>query len=596
MKKKILIIIFILIVVLLGVLGYKYKFSSKPSNTESVESNEPKEKRELLKNANWLTPNGEEGELEIYHYSNYDYYSSDYYPDSTDKPDKTYTFKCKNADCEILVVESDLKAAIIRDDKEIDVFDFINNKYAALNLEFEDFENVFTSYYDGEIIGLITSKNYGTTEDTDYKQSFYIIDKDEYLKDSNGNNYMFDYFSSGLARELSLGKIIAYNYDTETNIVDTSIINVKDGSVYKKFNEENAIFYTAIGNNGKVYFEKANQMQLDSIAIYTKDFKEISKEPKKYSAFSNGNLVLTTDNKTFKIYGENGEELKTSKEYKSIINIIEDYIIVLDKDDYIKLVNKDEKEITKITKKEKNYEILDRKSDYYYKDGEKCVAVVVEDTSVEEGTEGKGIEFYYNPKTKEISTVKTDSVIQGDEKPIIYLYPKEDDTKVKISFDDPDNLTVTYPKYNKQWEVTANKNGDLYDKEGNYYYALYFEEKNKTNVDFKTGFYVTKDNAIKFLEEKLSYIGLNKKERNEFIMYWLPVLENNKKSLVYFELTDSREKTNKLNITPKPDSMLRVAIHIKKVDKNPGIKNQELTKFKRKGFTVVEWGGVNYNK
>ena len=115
MKKKILIIIFILIVVLLGVLGYKYKFSSKPSNMESVESNEPKEKRELLKNANWLTPNGEEGELEIYHYSNYDYYSSDYYPDSTDKPDKTYTFKCKNADCEILVVESDLKAAIIRD-------------------------------------------------------------------------------------------------------------------------------------------------------------------------------------------------------------------------------------------------------------------------------------------------------------------------------------------------------------------------------------------------------------------------------------------------------------------------------------------------
>ena len=79
-------------------------------------------------------------------------------------------------------------------------------------------------------------------------------------------------------------------------------------------------------------------------------------------------------------------------------------------------------------------------------------------------------------------------------------------------------------------------------------------------------------------------------------MYWLPVLENNKKSLVYFELTDSREKTNKLNITPKPDSMLRVAIHIKKVDKNPGIKTQELTRFKRKGFAVVEWGGVNYNK
>jgi hypothetical protein len=75
-------------------------------------------------------------------------------------------------------------------------------------------------------------------------------------------------------------------------------------------------------------------------------------------------------------------------------------------------------------------------------------------------------------------------------------------------------------------------------------------------------------------------------------MYWLPILERNEKNLVYFELTESREAFNKLIINPKPDSLLRVAIHIKKVDKKVAIKEQKLKSFKRKGFTAIEWGGV----
>ena len=77
-------------------------------------------------------------------------------------------------------------------------------------------------------------------------------------------------------------------------------------------------------------------------------------------------------------------------------------------------------------------------------------------------------------------------------------------------------------------------------------------------------------------------------------MYWLPILEKNKKSLVYFELTEERESYNKINITPKPDSLLRVVIHVKKVDKKIDIKKQSLVKFRRKGFVAVEWGGTTY--
>ena len=196
---------------------------------------------------------------------------------------------------------------------------------------------------------------------------------------------------------------------------------------------------------------------------------------------------------------------------------------------------------------------------------------------------------------KETEAVKGEDCaeIGGYGKPILYLYP-EKETRIKVTFDHPEYLTTTYPKYNNSWDMLVKPNGDIYDKNGKYYYALYWEEEKNHNIDFKEGFYVTKDNAIDFLEEKLSYIGLNDKERNEFITYWLPILEKNEKSLVYFELTEERNKYSKINIDPRPDSLLRVAIHVKKVDGKVNIKEEKLIRFKRKGFTAIEWGGINY--
>ena len=176
-------------------------------------------------------------------------------------------------------------------------------------------------------------------------------------------------------------------------------------------------------------------------------------------------------------------------------------------------------------------------------------------------------------------------------KPVLYLYPEES-VDVRVTFNRPEYLTTTYPKYIDKWEVRANKDGSLYDKNGNYYYALYWEEENYLEADFKEGFYVTREDAIPFLEEKLGLIGLNDRERNEFIMYWLPVLEKNEKSLVQFILTDELQEHNKLIIEPEPDSLLRVRMFVKKVNNEVSIKEQTFDKFERTGFTAVEWGGV----
>ncbi len=216
------------------------------------------------------------------------------------------------------------------------------------------------------------------------------------------------------------------------------------------------------------------------------------------------------------------------------------------------------------------------------------------------GESNLGAITYVEVKKNSIQTInfkinynKTEVKLESDEKPILYIYPKEEQ-EISIKFEKENLLKTTYPKYNSIWKIKAYPDGTLYDEKGNSYYALYWEEKSIAQVDFKTGFYVTKDNAITFLENTLTKIGLNNRERNEMIMYWLKILENNEKSLVYFELTEERNQNSPLQIEPKPDSILRIAMHVKKISKKQIIKPQILTPFERKGFTIVEWGGVNH--
>ena len=138
-------------------------------------------------------------------------------------------------------------------------------------------------------------------------------------------------------------------------------------------------------------------------------------------------------------------------------------------------------------------------------------------------------------------------------KPVLYLYPEED-MMVNVTFDNKDKLLSTYPKYKNEWNVFAKKDGTLIDENGRKYYALYWDENIKHEEKFKTGFYVKSKDSIKFLEEKLFEMGFTDREANEFIMYWLPIMEQGGDNLVHFHFTEDRQKQNKINIEPEVDS------------------------------------------
>ncbi len=176
------------------------------------------------------------------------------------------------------------------------------------------------------------------------------------------------------------------------------------------------------------------------------------------------------------------------------------------------------------------------------------------------------------------------------EKPVIYLYPpKATDITVKLDYNG--KLITTYPEYNGQWQVTAYPDGTIINKADQKAYSyLFWDGIAEIDCDFSKGFVVKGEDTAQFLQEKLSEMGLLPREYNEFIVYWLPQMQNNVYNLIAFQ-GDKYTDNAKLMITPQPDSLLRVFMAYKPLDKPIEIETQTVKPFVRNGFTVVEWGG-----
>ena len=178
-------------------------------------------------------------------------------------------------------------------------------------------------------------------------------------------------------------------------------------------------------------------------------------------------------------------------------------------------------------------------------------------------------------------------------KPVVYLYPeKETEVEIKLKVKNS-KLVCVYPKFNEaenKWKVKASPNGDITINDKQYPY-LFWEADSYLNQDLSKGFVVKDIEAEKFLEEQLKLFGLNERESCDFITFWLPILLRNKLSLCSFQNQKFFENFE-YDINPKPKTFLRVFLSIKKLDKEVKVEEQEFKKFKREGFTVVEWGGT----
>ena len=77
--------------------------------------------------------------------------------------------------------------------------------------------------------------------------------------------------------------------------------------------------------------------------------------------------------------------------------------------------------------------------------------------------------------------------------------------------------------------------------------------------------------------------------------WWQKFVQENPYNVIAFQ-TEAYTSTAVLEITPKPDSTIRVMMAYYPSDEAIEIEAQSFEDFDRKGFVAVEWGGVEVEK
>lgn len=179
----------------------------------------------------------------------------------------------------------------------------------------------------------------------------------------------------------------------------------------------------------------------------------------------------------------------------------------------------------------------------------------------------------------------------GCAKPVIYLYPTtEQAVNIKIGAD----VKVSEPYYNSStgWSVIAKPSGQL--TVGNAQYASLFWEGPGIGKypEITEGTIVKKADAVNTIKKQLAQQGLKNNEINDFVDYWKDKLPNKPYIRLTWFNTSQMNQLAPLQISPKPETLIRVFLDMSGLDKPINIPAQNLKSTPRIGFTAVEWGGL----
>jgi len=176
-------------------------------------------------------------------------------------------------------------------------------------------------------------------------------------------------------------------------------------------------------------------------------------------------------------------------------------------------------------------------------------------------------------------------------KPVIYLYPQKE-TQVKVQVDA--QITKSEPTYPSQgWLVTAKPNGELTYQNQSYPYLFWEGLGNGIYPDYKDrGTLVSQKDLISTVYKQLSQLGLNQKESADFMEFWQPRLPKTPYVRLTWLNTKDMDTLAPLNVSPRPDTSIRVFLEFEGLDQPITLKPQKLAAPERKGFTLIEWGGL----
>jgi hypothetical protein len=173
-------------------------------------------------------------------------------------------------------------------------------------------------------------------------------------------------------------------------------------------------------------------------------------------------------------------------------------------------------------------------------------------------------------------------------KPVIYLYPTIP-TTVSVRVDA--KITKSDPSYGNGWNVLAMPNGKLFSGSKSYD-SLFWEGTGKIYPTISSGFVIAQAGLTQTLTNQLHQLGLNDKESSDFLDFWLPKMPNTPYVRASWIGKNQMDQLAPLVISPKPDTTIRIFMEFEGLNQPIAISPQRLSAPTRRGFTVVEWGGL----
>lgn len=176
-------------------------------------------------------------------------------------------------------------------------------------------------------------------------------------------------------------------------------------------------------------------------------------------------------------------------------------------------------------------------------------------------------------------------------KPMLYLYPP-DTLDVAVSMGRPERVWTSYPSLSPagRWRVKAFPGGDLVDSaSGKRLYGLYWEGHPWQAPRTDTGFCLPRERFGEWLDSLLERKGLNYREREEFITFWISRIA---KPYVLVRFPErAYAETFPVHISPPPQAFVRVFATFQQTDSPRNLVTPQIPQVVRPAWTAVEWGG-----
>jgi len=182
-------------------------------------------------------------------------------------------------------------------------------------------------------------------------------------------------------------------------------------------------------------------------------------------------------------------------------------------------------------------------------------------------------------------------------KPVIYLYT-EAESDVRVSVRPREGVSVSDPPIGSGWSVIARPDGRITNKaDGKDYPYLFWESPDASPpFSYRHGFVVAKADLEPFFSRTLAALGLSPAETADFIGYWLMALADHPWYHFYFFPRERIDAEAPLEVSPVPDTVLRVFFDYRGLEAPVEVEPQVLDAPARVGFVVVEWGGRKYTR